>query len=132
MSAGTAADDDKFVANSGTQQMIEDDDEDISALISAQDSTLDDSLTSLPFDIDISSQHSSPRSTRYGSYDVNPSSVSSPVFEPDDREVPSPIGHLSQPIFTPPPPPDSPPPSAPQLCVQGCRNAEYNGVQPST
>ena len=93
--------------------MIEDDDEDISALISAQDSTLDDSLTSLPFDIDISSQHSSPRSTRYGSYDVNPSSVSSPaVFEPDDMEVPSPIGHLSQPIFTPPPPPDSPPSSA--------------------
>ena len=92
--------------------MIEDDDEDISALISAQDSTLDDSLTSLPFDIDISSQHSSPRSTRYGSYDVNPSVSSPVVFEPDDREVPSPIRHVSAPVFTPPPPPDSPPPSA--------------------
>ena len=92
--------------------MIEDDDEDISALISAQDSTLDDSLTSLPFDIDISSQHSSPRSTRYGSYDVNPSVSSPVVFEPDGREVPSPIRHVSAPVFTPPPPPDSPPPSA--------------------
>ena len=126
-----ATDDDKSVQNIHAVLQVneDDDDEDISALISAQDSTLDDSLTSIPYDTtqletsrtETSSVHSSPRSTRYGSYDVNPS-VPSPVsFDYGYRHghhdlVSSPTQHMSPPVFTPPPPPDSPPPSVRNSC----------------
>ena len=95
----------------------EEEDEDISALISAQDTTLDDSLTSLPCDTTqfetSRTEISSPRSDRYGSYDVNPSIPSPVSFDHDDHDqVPSPTWHISPPVFTPPPPPDSPPPSS--------------------
>ncbi len=118
-----ATDDDKFQRTSGSGRELDSDpeDQDLSALISAQDSTFNDSsLAPLPLDsqfpAESTSAASSPRSARHGSYDVNPAQwATSPTAAP-------------RAVFTPPPPPDCPPPTYPDATHQLYRPQETGKV----